>query len=84
MNTSTVNKVALIKEIRLQYNLGLIESKNIVEAADCVPYKAHAEAVRFIQSMTRSAPQEIMTATYYSKPLEYSSNPPFSPFNLFG
>lgn len=82
MNDSTVNKVALIKEVRLEYGLGLKEAKDLVEKYDCNPYYVHLIGKQILRAQTLPAPQESPIAAY-SDGSSYVVAP-YSPFNLFG
>lgn len=72
MQENTVNKVALIKKIRLQYGFDLKEAKDLVEAANCdefmVDILARGHAAKEAVSPTPPA-------------LKTFSTTPYSPFN---
>ena len=81
MDSAIPNKVALIKEVRLLYGLGLKEAKDLVEQYDCNEYYIHLIGKQILRSQNHPAPQEVTQVCYTSD--ESIKNAPFSPFNIF-
>lgn len=82
MNGSTINKIALIKEVRLAYGLDLKEAKDLVEKYDCNPYYVHLTGKQILRDQTLPAPQESLITSYSNSTTSVVA--PYSPFNLFG
>ena len=81
MDYTIPNKVALIKEVRLLYGLGLKEAKDLVEQYDCNEYQIHLVGKQILRSKNLLAPQEVTQVN--DKPDEPALHAPFSPFNIF-
>lgn len=78
-----LNKIELIKKIRMEYGFELKEAKDIVESANCDEFMVDVLAKSAIANPTRGRPERVAYSGSASQtPLGDLVKAPYSPFNF--